>query len=484
MSTNVPQPIFGPTGFIAPTQSEILAGVEADFQAAFGGDLNFTTTTDSSVNATPQAQLCSSLAAIVGNTDDLFLFQSTQTDPAYAEGRWQDAIGRIYFLERIPAQPTALLLQLTGLTGTIIPINASVVDTDGNLYTNLNGTALIGVGGTVSAIFYANVPGPIIVPESVSIYQAVPGWDFATVISGVEGQNVETRSAFEIRRQNTVAQNSIGSLPSELGAVQNVPGVQGVYVTENTGSGPATVNGTILVPHSLYVCVQGGNGTAVAQAIWSRKNPGCAYNGTTTYVVYDTSIGYSPPYPSYNVTFQTPFPLSIYVNVNMANSTNVPSNALTLVQDAVISASLGDDGGPPLTIGSNLYATRFVSSIDALGAWANGQIIEIQLGCQNDSDAFAITGSIGGTNLVVTAVHGTIISGLYLSDASGIILPGTQISAQVSGSLGGTGAYTVNMAQIVASELIYLSSPDQSIVSVQVNQFPIIYAPNVSLTLT
>jgi len=40
MTTNVPAPTFGPTGFVAPAESAILAGRQADFNQAFGGNLN------------------------------------------------------------------------------------------------------------------------------------------------------------------------------------------------------------------------------------------------------------------------------------------------------------------------------------------------------------------------------------------------------------------------------------------------------------
>ena len=77
----------------------------------------------------------------------------------------------------------------------------------------------------------------------------------------------------------------------------NVAGVLDAYVTENPSATPATIGGVTLVANSLYVAVTGGTAIDVATAIWSKKAPGCAYNGNTTVVVQDTSSGYSPPYP-------------------------------------------------------------------------------------------------------------------------------------------------------------------------------------------
>ncbi len=119
-TTNVPLPAFGPTGLIIPTESAILGGVQADINGAFGGGLNPALTT-------PQGQLATSLAAIIGNCNDTLLELNNQMDPAFASGRNQDAIGRIYFISRNPALPTVVTCNLTGLPGVIIPVGAQAI---------------------------------------------------------------------------------------------------------------------------------------------------------------------------------------------------------------------------------------------------------------------------------------------------------------------------------------------------------------------
>ena len=56
MATSVPTATFGPQGFVAPAEADILAGVQADFTTAFGGNLN------PALN-TPQGQIASSMTA-------------------------------------------------------------------------------------------------------------------------------------------------------------------------------------------------------------------------------------------------------------------------------------------------------------------------------------------------------------------------------------------------------------------------------------
>ena len=89
--------IFPPTGPVVPTEAEILVGVQEDINAAFGGNLNPNL-------ETPQGQLATSQSAIIAANYAAFINLANNFDPAYASGRFQDAIGRFYFLTRNPAQ--------------------------------------------------------------------------------------------------------------------------------------------------------------------------------------------------------------------------------------------------------------------------------------------------------------------------------------------------------------------------------------------
>src|SRR5271156_4112231 len=82
-TTFVPAPVFGTLGFQAPSGPAILAGVQADWSAAFSAALNFNLNT-------PQGQLVSSEAAVIANAYAIFLYFAQQCDPAYAQGRNQD----------------------------------------------------------------------------------------------------------------------------------------------------------------------------------------------------------------------------------------------------------------------------------------------------------------------------------------------------------------------------------------------------------
>ena len=434
MTTHVPAPTLGTTGFVAPNAADILAGVQADLNEAFGGYLN------PALN-TPQGQLAQSLTAIISDANDAFLAIVNGIDPAFADGRMQDAIGRMAYLNREASQATQVTVTCTGLSGTIIPLNALVSDQSANNYRCVT-PGTIPTGGSIDLTFSCTKSGPIACPIGYisSIYRAIPGWDSVTnAAAGSVGKNVESRTDFEFRRKSSVAINAKGTGGSILAAVLAVPGVVDAYVLENglgvasgaivTGSidltGTLTVTGTTsgtiavgqmvagtgvvagtyittlgtgtggigtylvnipqnlssrtlscaiggvpLIPNSIYIAVFGGSAQAVGEAIWDNKSPGCNYNGSTSVTVYDTSNGYSPPFPAYTVQFTTPAATPIKFAISMQNNIDVPANAVQLVQAAVTSAFNGNDGQPRARIGAAIFASRFYSTIAALGAWA------------------------------------------------------------------------------------------------------------------
>lgn len=477
VTTNVPRPSFGPRGFVIPSTQEVLDGVQADINAAFGGGLN-------PALETPQGQLASSEAAVVLNTDADFLVLTQMFDPAFSFGRYQDALGRIYFISRNPAQPTVTSCVCTGLSGVVIAQGALAIDTSGNQYVCIDG-GTIPVSGSITLSFANLLPGPIPCPAGTlsQIFQAIPGWDAITNPSaGVLGNNVESRSEFEARRSASVAHNSIGSLPSVLGAVLTVPDVIDAYVTENVSNSPQTVGGIVLLPNSLYVAAVGGDVNAVARAIWSRKAPGCAYNGNTTVTVLDQSAGYVPPYPAYSVQFTRPASLPILFSVEINNSVLVPADAATQIQNAIINAFAGLDGGMRAKIGSPLFASRFYAPVAALGPWV--QIVSIKIGSTNNASA-KFTGSISAAVLTVSAVaSGTLAPGQTISDTTGAIVVGTTIVNQLTGPTGGTGTYTVSNTQTVGSEAMASAVASLFEIGVNIDQIPTVTAANITVTLS
>jgi hypothetical protein len=473
-STSVPSPVFGPLGYVIPNEQDILVGELADLNAALGGNMN-------TALETPQGQWASTASAIIGDKNDQFLAVTRGCDPAYADGRMQDGIARIYFIERNPALPTSTFLTCTGLAGAAIPIGALITAPDGNLYAATEGGSF-GPDGKVVLPFACTIAGPIPCPASAAwtIFRTVPGWDGAVSLTdGVIGNLVEGRAAFEARRQASVAKNARNTLTSVQGAVLGVPNLLDAYTTANSTAAPVTLDGVVIPAHSLYVCVAGGDPQAVAQAIFSKISPGCNMAGNTTITVLDDQAGYVPPLPSYAITFQTAVSQEFVFVVRIASSVAVPSDALARVQAAIIAAFAGADGGPRARIGSTVYAGRFYGPVAALGTWA--QIISIKIGSTVAPGAL-FTASIAGTVMTVTAVtSGTLAVGQEVI-SSDFVTNGTYIVSLGSGT-GGTGTYNVGISQTVASRAMFGVTGTLDSIAVGVAHVPVIDAGDITVVL-
>ena len=451
-TTNVPDIQFTPSGVVIPPESAVLAGVQADINAAFGGGLN-------PALSTPQGQIASSTAAIVGDKNNAIAYFTNQVDPQYAQGRFQDAIGRIYFLTRNGATATSVQCTLTGVSGTVIAAGTLAQDTAGNIYTNVN-SVTIGLSGTVTAEF-ANVqtgPIPCAANTLIQVYQSISGWDAITNPSaGVLGSVVESQADFEFRRQNSVAINGHGSLPSIYANVWNVPNVLNCYAKENnqsplsfTGSisgttltvtalaggtiqlgqvisGPGITSGTFI---SAFGTGSGGTGTYTvnnSQTVSSETittigivvgatNYFLSHNSLyvavvggsqtaiaqaiwtykdvgcdyngNTTVVVTDTSGYNYPQPTYNVQFEIPNPLPIYFNISIVNNPLLPSNIISLVQTAIINRFNGADGTVRERIGSIIYASRYYSAVS--GTSPNATVVSIAIGTTSPGAASSV----------------------------------------------------------------------------------------------
>ncbi len=372
--SSVPKIQFTPAGLVIPAETAVLAGVQDDINAAFGGGLN-------PALETPQGQLASSQAAIIGDKNNEFALFVNQVDPQYAADRFQDAIGRIYFLTRKPATPTTVQATVNGLAGTVIPGGTLAQDTSGNTYA-CSGDVTIDATGSVTAEFQNIETGPIPCAAGTltQVYQAVPGWDAITnAADGTLGNNVESRADFEYRRKNSVAKNGTGTPQAIYAEVFALADVLDVYVKDNP-TGSAVNTGSTNYPiaaHSVYVAVVGGADADIASAIWRKKDLGCDTNGNTSATVVDPS-GYSYPQPSYSIKFQRPASLAVKFAVRIVNDPSLPSNIVTLVKNAIIARFNGADGTTRERIGATILASRYYGAVVSVAS--NVSLLDVLIG--------------------------------------------------------------------------------------------------------
>ena len=388
ISTSVPAVTFSTTGLVVPDEADILAGRLSDLSSALGTSMSTELTT-------PQGQIAVSDTAIIADKNDQLLAIVNNINPDYASGRFQDAIGKIYFLNRIAATGSIVTCVCTGAVDRTIPAGSVAQDDNGFLYEALS-EFTFDSNGTATAEFQNQATGPIACPIGAlnTIYTAVSGWSsISNQVAGILGSDEEGRSSFEYRRRLSVAKNASNTLAAIYGAVFGVDGVTDAYVTDNYTGSAINVGYTnySLLPHSFYVAAYGGTPANIAEAIFSAAPPGADMNGNTTYTIQDTE-NYVYPYPSYLIRWMTPAAVSMYVEVELLQSNLLPADIISQVKASVQNSFNGTDGGTRARIGSKVTAGRYYSGIQAIDT-KNVEILSISL--SRDGSTFGTSAEFG-----------------------------------------------------------------------------------------
>ncbi|WP_369788289.1 baseplate J/gp47 family protein [Rouxiella sp. WC2420] len=368
ITTSVPSVTFSTTGVTAPDELDVLNGRLSDLSSSLGSAMSTSLTT-------PQGQMAMSEAAIIGDKNDQILAFANQVNPDYSSGRFQDAIGRIYFMTRIAAAGTVVSATCTGLVNTLIPAGSAAQDDAGYIYYSL-ADAIIGTDGTATVSFQNVTTGEIACAAGNlnTIYKAVDGWSgVINASAGTVGNDVESRANFEYRRKNSVAANAVNSVQAVYAALLAVDGVLDAYVIDNpTGEAVSVGETSYSIPaNCIYAAVVGGTASDIATALWTKKSTGCSYVGNTSSTVYDDN--YSDPKPSYTPSWVTPTTTPIYFNVEIEANDSLPQNIISLIQDAIVSAFNGDDGGSRARIGATIYSGRYYNSVFSVDSKVNIQ---------------------------------------------------------------------------------------------------------------
>ena len=373
------------TGFSVSETSDIRDKVAQDWVEAFKEqgrpDLNVDP-------ETPQGQIIDSQTAAIHQKDVELAFLAQQFNPQTASGRWQDALAKIYFINRKPAINSTCVCTLTGINGTTVTAGALIRSTYDQTLWSLNEDVTIGSDGTTTATFTCQSEGAIQAGAATltQIVTTTPGWDAVTNAAAAEvGQLVESQAAFESRRYQSVALNGRSTTAAVYARVAEVNNVIAAYVTDNKTNVNKTVDGYTLSPHSIYVAVIGGDDDNIAEAIYNSVSAGCDYNGNTTVNVTDPNTRAVEA-----VTFMRPTQLPLYVKVTIQDDGNLPDGYKAIVQQAVYNNFYGLDTSTTISgeailrviMNTDLYASRFLPSILNAGI---SQLLRVEISSDNST---------------------------------------------------------------------------------------------------
>lgn len=387
LETAVPDVTITENGILIPDVSDVLAGRLTDMTNSLGGGA-------SQSLSSPQGQIAQSDTEIIAQVYDKLACLFNQVNPDYATGRFQDGIGRIYFMDRISARGTVVTATCIGKVNTTIPAGSSAVDSNGYIYQSID-NAIIPSTGSIDVQFVNTTTGPIPCASGAlnQIYRAVSGWDSITNASpGVVGVDVESRIAFETRRRESVARNSRNMDGSTLSALLETDGVLDAYVWSNRTAATVSKGATAfpVLAHSIFISVYGGADADVAEAIFNTYNPGANMNGDTTYIVYD-NVRYLPPYPQYEMQWQKAIPTKVYFKVQLDSSLNPPSDISQQVKSMIVSVFNGEyEGIGKARIGSTINAGKYYAPVISISPDTVG-ILSLEVSLNGSTFTPAVT---------------------------------------------------------------------------------------------
>lgn len=343
------------TGVVVPDTSDILTTVQNEFKTAFGDDLVVDPSTPQGVLITAETL---ARDAVVRNNAAL----ANQINPNVAGGVFLDAIWALTGGERTKATRSTVTATLTGVPGAIVPAGARASVGIGGDEFELISTVIIGIGGSVDGFFQSLEFGPIAASVGAldSIVTPVLGWETvsnpaAALLGTATQSDVSARRA----RRNTLALQGV-SLPEAItSAVYATEGVKSLSFRENVTNVAATIDGVLLAPHSIYVCVDGGSDQDVAAALLENKSLGAGWNGSVTVTVTEPASG-----QPYTVKFDRPTEITILAKIYVRVGA-VTGDPATIVRESIMQYVNGEiDNEDGWTVGADASPFELAAAIN------------------------------------------------------------------------------------------------------------------------
>ena len=321
-------PQLTPDGVQIQTYEEIVIELEEGYKVIYGNDINLSTRSPDGQRIAIEAK-----ARLDVQTYGLSIYN--QLDPDLAEGLSLEKIIKLSGIQRRPASLSQV--DLTLIVDRVIALDSGfkVEDDIGQIW--LTDSLKNLVVGSNSVTFFADEFGsvealPNTITNPVTIVQGILSVNNATLAT--VGLQEETDEELRIRRNNSLqnpATSTVGGLFSVLGNLQNVTALS-IYENDT-----AFYDGALnLNPHSLWIIIQGGSISDIAEGVVKNKTAGTGLKGDTegTYqeiitlsngIVFDNKS---------TIEFDRPIITDIHVRLDAQGLNGVTPNE-SVIKDAI-----------------------------------------------------------------------------------------------------------------------------------------------------
>jgi len=317
-------------GLTTKTNTELTQEIQDFLQATYspnGEPIDFS-------SASPDGQFSELLAYIGTVHRELLTSIYNATDPTKCDGAQQDSKYQLNYLTRkggtyttqeikITATKTVTLQGLDGSYNDNTATAFTVSDDSGNLWYLIDTTTIY--AGDTSLEFRAKDMGAV-TPTIGTINTIVTVTEGITAVNNVVGYTSlgteqESNYDFRIRRDSSTGNQSGNNSDTILGQILALDGVTNCIVHVNDTN---STDSTSTLPHYLWVIVDGGANTDIADIIYANKG-GCGTRGSVTVPILTVSA------QTLNINFDRPTIVPLYIKFDL----QVVGDIGTINQDAI-----------------------------------------------------------------------------------------------------------------------------------------------------
>ena len=278
MTITTTAPTIDASGIHAPAYADVLDYLQTNYRAIFGADVYLEPDSQ-------DGQFLGIIASAINDSNSVAIRIYNSFSPATAQGAALSSNVRINGIARQVASYSSVDVVLVGVAGTVIA-NGLVQDVN-QINWALPASVTIPPGGQITVTATCTKIGAVAAGagDVSKIMTPTLGWQTATnTTDAATGAPVESDAALRARQTRSTAIPSLTVFDGTIGAVANVAGVSRYAGYENDTN---VVDANGLPPHTIALVVEGGDATAIAQAIAAKKGPGGGTAGTTSVVVTD-----------------------------------------------------------------------------------------------------------------------------------------------------------------------------------------------------
>lgn len=253
-------------GLIVPDTADLLSDVQQEFKDAFGQDLIVTPDT-------PQGVLITALTIVRDSLVRNNAALANQINPIISGGIFLDAILALTGYARFAQTYSYAIVNMTGVAGSVIPQGVTIQNTNGDIFAS-NLPVTLNSLGQGSVTFTAIASGPIVATAGTltTIVSGAIGLETVTnPADAILGTETESDVDAKVRRKVILALQGTSLPEAIISGLNKTTGVNSLAFLENVSNATQVIQGVTMISHSIYVCVDGGADTDVANTLNNKK---------------------------------------------------------------------------------------------------------------------------------------------------------------------------------------------------------------------